>query len=269
MSFKVVAATCAILAAQLVAGHGAIIKAVGDAGGEGMALGVNPDTPRDGTRRNPFQADSTRFKGATAGSTGETIGAGANSVEAGTQKIMGMTGGSLPQVTPGGQIMMTLHQVNSDGAGPYTCMINGDGTAESWQNIQVTQNVEGNQRGRNNAGSTADHPLTAAIPANQKCTGTVAGQENVCMVRCQNPARAGPFGGVVPVQMAGAGNGTAPAAAPAAAAAASPAAAAASPAAAKGAKGAKAKKANNKRDLSRGAFIKRIDEKSGEIEFGA
>lgn len=29
------------------------------------------------------------------------------------------------------------------------------------------------------------------------------------MVRCQNPARAGPFGGVVPVQMAGA-NATAP-----------------------------------------------------------
>jgi hypothetical protein len=32
----------------------------------------------------------------------------------------------------------------------------------------------------------------------------VAGQSNVCLVRCQNAARAGPFGGVVPVQMAGA-----------------------------------------------------------------
>lgn len=42
----------------------------------------------------------------------------------------------------------------------------------------------------------------AAIPQNQQCTGTVAGQENVCMVRCQNDANAGPFGGVVPVQMA-------------------------------------------------------------------
>lgn len=28
----------------------------------------------------------------------------------------------------------------------------------------------------------------------------------MCLVRCQNPARAGPFGGVVPVQMAGANN---------------------------------------------------------------
>ena len=44
-------------------------------------------------------------------------------------------------------------------------------------------------------------PLTAQVPADQICTGTVAGQENVCRGRCQNPALAGPFGGVVPVQM--------------------------------------------------------------------
>lgn len=54
--------------------------------------------------------------------------------------------------------------------------------------------------------------MVAEIPANQACTGTVAGQPNVCMVRCQNDANAGPFGGVVPVQLAGAGNGTAAAA---------------------------------------------------------
>lgn len=58
----------------------------------------------------------------------------------------------------------------------------------------------------------SDQPMVAEIPANQACTGTVAGQQNVCMVRCQNDANAGPFGGVVPVQLAGAGgagNGTA------------------------------------------------------------
>ena len=36
----------------------------------------------------------------------------------------------------------------------------------------------------------------------------MAGQDNVCLVKCQNAARAGPFGGVIPVQMAG-GNNTA------------------------------------------------------------
>lgn len=214
MSLKVILTTSALLAAQLVSGHAAIIKAVGDAGGSGMAIGVDPNTPRDGTRRRPFQADSTRFRGASANSVGETIGAGTNDAESGTAKVMDLAGGTLPQITPGGSLQMTVHQVNADGAGPFKCMINSDGTAQSWENIQVTTNVAGNQRGRNNAGSASDHPLVAAIPADQTCTGQVAGQDNVCMVRCQNPANAGPFGGVVPVQMAnaaGAGNGTAPA----------------------------------------------------------
>ncbi|KAG8425648.1 hypothetical protein J3458_002330 [Metarhizium acridum] len=223
MSFKALFATSALLTAQLVSGHAAITNAVGDAGGQGMALGIDTSTPRDGTRRNPFQQDATRFRGASAKSVGETVGAGSNSIESGTQAIMSEMGGTLPQVTPGGNVQMTLHQVNGDGAGPYTCMINSDGTGQSWQNIQVTQNVDGNQRGRNNAGSASDHPLTAAIPANQQCDGQVAGQDNVCLVRCQNPARAGPFGGVVPVQMvqaagAGAGNGNGNGTAPNAAA---------------------------------------------------
>ncbi len=52
-------------------------------------------------------------------------------------------------------------------------------------------------------GAKTDFPMKAEIPASQSCTGNVAGQQNVCLVRCQNAARAGPFGGVVPVQMAG------------------------------------------------------------------
>lgn len=39
------------------------------------------------------------------------------------------------------------------------------------------------------------------MPAGVTCTGEMAGMSAVCMVRCQNPARAGPFGGCVPVQM--------------------------------------------------------------------
>jgi hypothetical protein len=121
-----------LAAAQLVAGHGAIIAATGDAGGTGMALGVDTSTPRDGTRRNPFQQDSTRFRGDAAETVGETLGGGDNNLEAGTQAIMAETGDSLPQVTAGGEVQMTLHQVNSDGAGPYTCEINADGTAQTW-----------------------------------------------------------------------------------------------------------------------------------------
>lgn len=131
-STKSLLALAFLTTAQLVAGHGAIIAAVGDAGGTGMGLGVDTSTPRDGTRRNPFQQDSTRFRGDAADTVGETIGAGDNQLEAGTSAIMAETGDSLPQVTAGGELQMTLHQVNGDGAGPYTCMINADGTAQSW-----------------------------------------------------------------------------------------------------------------------------------------
>lgn len=201
-SFSSIAA--AAMMASLVSAHGAIIAATGDAGGSGMALGIDTSTPRDGTGRDPFQQDSTRFRGDSADTFGETLGAGDNDLESGTSAIMAETGDMLPQVSQGGEIQMTLHQVNSDGAGPYTCMINDDGTGANWEEITVTQNLEGNARGRNRDGEETDFPLNAAIPADQECTGTVAGQENVCLVRCENPARAGPFGGVVPVQMAGA-----------------------------------------------------------------
>lgn len=146
--------TTAILAllaagAKLVASHGAIVAATGDAGGTGMALGIDTTTPRDGTRRRPFQQDSTRFRGDAAETFGETLGGGDNQLEAGTAAIMAETGDSLPQVTQGGEVQMTLHQVNSDGGGPYTCMINADGTGTQWTNIQVTTTPPGrNSRNR-------------------------------------------------------------------------------------------------------------------------
>lgn len=150
--------SAAILALiPLVAGHGAIIKATAPGGGSGMALGIDTSTPRDGTRRNPFQQDSTRFKGANAATVGQTVGGGENNLEAGTQAIMAETGDLLPQVQPGGQIQMTVHQVNGDGAGPYACMINADGTATQWTDINVATNVPG-QNGRNRVStSTSSH----------------------------------------------------------------------------------------------------------------
>ncbi|KAF4497160.1 gEgh 16 [Fusarium agapanthi] len=194
------------VAADLTAAHSVITNAVGDAGGSGMALGVDTSTPRDGTRRHPFQTDATRFRGSAADTVGETLAGSDNQIEQGTLDIMEETGSQLPQVNPGGSLEITVHQVNSDGAGPYTCMINADETGTAWDNIQATTNFEGNDRGRNRDGEMGDFPLVPYIPAGQACTGTVAGEENACLVRCQNPARAGPFGGAIPVQMAQAGN---------------------------------------------------------------
>ena len=135
--------------AQLAAGHGAIVSATGDAGGTGMALGIDTSTPRDGTRRRPFQQDSTRFRGESADTFGETLAGGDNQLESGTAAIMAETGDQLPQVTAGGEVRMTLHQVNADGGGPYTCMINADGSGTQWTDIQVTTTPPGrNSRNR-------------------------------------------------------------------------------------------------------------------------
>jgi hypothetical protein len=128
---------------HLVAGHGAIIKATGDAGGSGSAIGINPDTPRTGSTKNPFEQDTTRFKGQTASQCGETLEGGANDIESGTQTVLSQNGGTLPQISQGGQIMMTLHQVNGDGAGPYTCMIDSTGTGTQWAAIDVMMQVPG------------------------------------------------------------------------------------------------------------------------------
>ncbi|KAF1983191.1 hypothetical protein K402DRAFT_338815, partial [Aulographum hederae CBS 113979] len=185
---------------QLVAGHGAIIKATGNMGGNGSAIGVDASTPRDGTRRNPFQQDTTRFKGDNKATCGQTLGAGENDIETGTKAVMASSGGMLPQISQNGEVQMTLHQVNGDGAGPYSCKIDATGTGQNWVDMQVTANVPG-KRGNDRDGAKTDFPLTAKVAADQTCTGTVAGQQNVCMVRCENPARAGPFGGCVPVQM--------------------------------------------------------------------
>lgn len=58
----------------------------------------------------------------------------------------------------------------------------------------------------------ADYPMAFAVPAGTTCTGTVAGQKNVCLVKIANENNNGPFGGVVAVQMASgvsSSNGTA------------------------------------------------------------
>jgi hypothetical protein len=88
-----------LASSSLVAGHAAIIGAVGDAGGNGTAIGVDPTTPRDGTGRNPFQQDATRFRGDAAAICGETLGGGDNDIAAGTAMVMQQSGATLPQVS--------------------------------------------------------------------------------------------------------------------------------------------------------------------------
>lgn len=53
----------------------------------------------------------------------------------------------------------------------------------------------------------ADFPMAFSVPAGTTCSGSIEGQDNVCLVKIANENDNGPFGGVVAIQMAS--NGTA------------------------------------------------------------
>ena len=92
---------------------------------------------------------------------------------------------------------VTIHQVNADGAGPYTCDLDQTSNAGVIsQNLTVTNNVPG-VNGLSQA-KTQDFNITVKMPDNLACTGASTG--NVCTVRCRNNAVAGPFGGCFAVQ---------------------------------------------------------------------
>ncbi|ORZ31896.1 hypothetical protein BCR44DRAFT_1463463 [Catenaria anguillulae PL171] len=214
MHFSTLLSIAALLASAvpLANAHAAIVGARGMNGSQGRAIGVLATTPRDGTRRNPFQQDASiirdrEIQSGEVGPCGRTLAGGNNNMQAGVQEIMSEFG-ELPLVAPGSTLTMTVHQVNADGAGPYTCEVSMDGTGAQFTGVQIQQNLPG-RNGRNRATNTTPQDLVVTMPANLQCTGGANG--DMCMVRCRNPARAGPFGGCIPVQQApngaGAGNG--------------------------------------------------------------
>ena len=59
----------------------------------------------------------------------------------------------------------------------------------------MTQNVPGIGFGGLSGAQTTDFPVKVQMPAGMTCNGTVGGATNVCIVKMQNSALAGPFGG--------------------------------------------------------------------------
>ncbi|CAE6467862.1 unnamed protein product [Rhizoctonia solani] len=205
--------------ASLVAAHGTITAVNGANGITGAGMGIDPNTPRDGTRAKPFQI---LVSFVTVKSSPERLGlavAPPKRVLWIWQRRWKATASSagLPSATANGEIQMTLHQVNQDGAGPYTCDVSGDG-GNTWQDATVTKNVPGAFLGLSTA-TAEDFPLNVRVPAGTQCTGGPNG--DACVVRCRNATPAGPFGSCAAFTTDGAaggaaGNKTAAAAAPAA-----------------------------------------------------
>lgn len=59
----------------------------------------------------------------------------------------------------------------------------------------MTQDVPGIGFGGLSLATTTDFPLKVQMPAGMTCDASVAGADNVCVVRVRNSAAAGPFGG--------------------------------------------------------------------------
>lgn len=229
----------ALATSPLVAAHGKIAVMTGDAGGNTTALGIMGGIVPGPGRNSVTEVDTTVFKSKQAASDGlgHTTN-GANSL-AGMSAVMAQSGSTLPQVSPGGTLSGTLHIVTTDGAGPYKAIIDPTGTGAFSQGTEanvVTQvpgrngNIAAPQQRRfvprmlvkmglmkRAKNVNEDYPIAVTVPAGTTCTGSVGGQTNVCLVKLVNPSNAGPFGGVVAMQIANTGS---PAAAPAPAVAA-------------------------------------------------
>ncbi|KAF3172488.1 hypothetical protein TWF751_005752 [Orbilia oligospora] len=111
------------------------------------------------------------------------------------------------KVSPGGWIRIMHYQVNADGAGPLRCKISSTGQPSNWNPgwfyPPVKDQVPGSAKDKSfrAVGTMQLFPFTVTIPKNIKCNGSYEGKKNICMLRCENYALNGPFGGCLPFQL--------------------------------------------------------------------
>lgn len=217
------------VAPTLIAAHGKIAVVQGDAGGNGTAIGIQGGIIPGAGKNRVTEPDTTVFGGKTNIATdglGKTKGQGKNTV-AMVADTMALSGSTLPQVTDGGMITGTFHIVTTDGAGPVSAMIDPTATGAFSTGVKATvmKDVPGNRGNirpngqvprslgywalqarsivKRAANVNQDFPIAVQVPAGTTCSGTAAGQKNVCFMKIANSNRAGPFGGVIAFQMAG------------------------------------------------------------------
>ncbi|GAA96370.1 hypothetical protein E5Q_03036, partial [Mixia osmundae IAM 14324] len=108
------------------------------------------------------------------------------------QEMSRMESTGMASVHPGGVVKLTIHQVNQDGAGPYTCDASAAGDGSDWVSMQMAKNVPGLGFGGLGLAAAKDWPVEAVMPAGTQCKAGADGQ--TCLIRCRNAAAAGPFG---------------------------------------------------------------------------
>ncbi|KNG48760.1 cell surface protein [Stemphylium lycopersici] len=145
--------------------------------------------------------------GNSAGATGITglLGGGGEKVNGPPESRVAAAVGAgaasgMPTCADDGTVTMTLRQVNQDGAGPFTADVDGTsgGTDEAaMQSAEVTQDVPGLGVQGISLATNTEFDMKVQMPAGMTCDATVAGVNNVCVMRVRNGAAAGPFGGSV------------------------------------------------------------------------
>ncbi|KAK4149874.1 GEgh16 protein [Chaetomidium leptoderma] len=119
----------------LVDAHGVILAAQGDAGSPpSVGFQVSDAIARNCTTISPCQMDSTIIRDAEIAA--ETVTENA------------LAAHEVTQVQSGTQMQVTIHQVNADGAGPYSCDLDeGSNTCIISHNLTVTNNIPGANAG--------------------------------------------------------------------------------------------------------------------------
>ncbi|KAK3311115.1 uncharacterized protein B0T15DRAFT_388005 [Chaetomium strumarium] len=239
----------ALALTPFVSAHGKVTVVTGDAGGNGTALAIKGGVVPGTGPNTKTEVDTTVFSKTNilSDGLGKTTGSGKNTISM-VVEAMSLSGTTLPQITAGGNISGTFHIVTTDGAGPIQAVLdptatgkfstgipltvleqipgkNGNIAASKKQQQQQQQQQQRRTLWRRALESTGRLVLLKraanvnqsfdfkfSVPAGTTCTGTVASMTGVCLVKIANSNKAGPFGGVVPVQMVGAGGAAAAAA---------------------------------------------------------
>ncbi|KAK6339984.1 hypothetical protein TWF718_009371 [Orbilia javanica] len=113
--------------------------------------------------------------------------------------------GKMAKATPGGWVEMVTWQVNDDGAGPFRCRIDETGTGtnfgDTWATVVKQPPGEKSKGSINPWTNKQHHLLRVALPKGIKCSAEYGKYKNICMLRCENYAPNGPFGGCMPFQV--------------------------------------------------------------------
>jgi hypothetical protein len=101
-------------------------------------LSVDPEIARNCITINPCQQDATIIRDAEitaniVNQCGRTELSG--NIDVGENTENALSAGKVTQVKAGGELTVTIHQVNADGAGPYVCDL--DESSNTNTNIQV------------------------------------------------------------------------------------------------------------------------------------